>query len=633
MIQLTTDAAIQRFGENEERVDIFVNDALNAGRYTTTGDEQVKTLPALMIELEQRYLTGVVRGAWAGATAYAQNDIVTQGGVTYIGIVPHTSGTFATDLAAGKWAVYQGVAKTELAESGGAAIIGFDAPGDMQSTTVQQAIEELFEGVYKLNKVFSNCLPLGLLYPPNAFNDRLKLARYFNGNEVVYLQDPYDAIDFTKKPDTAINVYYVNYQTGNDSNNGTSTGTAWKSLHKARQSAVEPAIIYLMDEWIGYLSIVNLSATWNGRFKIASGHPSGKTRICNMREEYSQATFNFNYEGSGCWSTSEASTSSTIFSYLGYASFDAKYPDENGGAMPLPQAASSAACIATPGTQFHDSVGKKKYIHLIDGRKPNPADGWIYSFPVGGWNVQQASTSAGVFLLENLHFYLNAGSADNAGVRYRHSTSAVNDSRYGVKGCLSYGASGNGFEIYDAQIVAISNSKARYNRRDNFNYHSFVSTGTKGAYMTVYEYCCNGAFAGYDGFANQPSLSASCNASSAHDSINIERTSCNHGGGNGATIADVNGCVSVNWFVKAGPATGGIPKSCFWQENYLKAGTYDGMWLWGCQAHNNGDSSVKLITNEAQADNQNGQVYVKYWQGQTNGAIVGSLKDFAGNLI
>lgn len=44
-----------------------------------------------------------VRGAWAGSTAYAAKDIVTESGSTYICAVAHTSGVFATDLAAVRW--------------------------------------------------------------------------------------------------------------------------------------------------------------------------------------------------------------------------------------------------------------------------------------------------------------------------------------------------------------------------------------------------------------------------------------------------------------------------------------------------------------------------------------------------
>ena len=52
----------------------------------------------------EEFSTGVnSRGPWSTATDYAINDVVTYGGNTYIVLVGHTSGTFATDLAAGKW--------------------------------------------------------------------------------------------------------------------------------------------------------------------------------------------------------------------------------------------------------------------------------------------------------------------------------------------------------------------------------------------------------------------------------------------------------------------------------------------------------------------------------------------------
>lgn len=46
------------------------------------------------------------QGAWVTATAYVVNDLVRESGIAYICLVAHTSGTFATDLAAGKWEVF-----------------------------------------------------------------------------------------------------------------------------------------------------------------------------------------------------------------------------------------------------------------------------------------------------------------------------------------------------------------------------------------------------------------------------------------------------------------------------------------------------------------------------------------------
>jgi hypothetical protein len=48
------------------------------------------------------------RGNWLTATAYAVNDLVTESNNFYVCIVVHTSGTFATDLAAGDWQLIDG---------------------------------------------------------------------------------------------------------------------------------------------------------------------------------------------------------------------------------------------------------------------------------------------------------------------------------------------------------------------------------------------------------------------------------------------------------------------------------------------------------------------------------------------
>lgn len=44
-----------------------------------------------------------VRGSWATTTLYAVGDLVEESAITYLCLVEHTSGTFATDLAAVKW--------------------------------------------------------------------------------------------------------------------------------------------------------------------------------------------------------------------------------------------------------------------------------------------------------------------------------------------------------------------------------------------------------------------------------------------------------------------------------------------------------------------------------------------------
>lgn len=79
---------------------------------------------------------GVPRGAWLTATAYALRDIVTQGSNSYICAVAHTSGTFATDLAAVKWLLLA------LGAAPAASGVPFVATGTIAATNVQAAIEE-----------------------------------------------------------------------------------------------------------------------------------------------------------------------------------------------------------------------------------------------------------------------------------------------------------------------------------------------------------------------------------------------------------------------------------------------------------------------------------------------------------
>jgi hypothetical protein len=61
-------------------------------------------------------ILGVWQGSWQTATAYDVDDLVEQGGSTYICLEAHTSGTFSTDLAADKWEL--AVEKGETGDQG-----------------------------------------------------------------------------------------------------------------------------------------------------------------------------------------------------------------------------------------------------------------------------------------------------------------------------------------------------------------------------------------------------------------------------------------------------------------------------------------------------------------------------------
>ncbi len=46
------------------------------------------------------------KGMWVTATDYAPSDVVRDSGNSYICLIPHTSGVFATDLGAGRWELF-----------------------------------------------------------------------------------------------------------------------------------------------------------------------------------------------------------------------------------------------------------------------------------------------------------------------------------------------------------------------------------------------------------------------------------------------------------------------------------------------------------------------------------------------
>jgi hypothetical protein len=100
-------------------------------------DQRVKlhTLDPVVLKLVTSF-GGTIRGAWLTATAYAIKDVVTQGGNTYVAAVAHTSGVFATDLAAVRWVLVQLGAAT--AASG----VPFTPTATLAATNVQTAIDE-----------------------------------------------------------------------------------------------------------------------------------------------------------------------------------------------------------------------------------------------------------------------------------------------------------------------------------------------------------------------------------------------------------------------------------------------------------------------------------------------------------
>lgn len=120
-IKVSIDQANDALGEIRRADGALVN--------TSVGVDQLKSEVVTLIG------NWVPRGDWLTATVFAARDIVSQSGFAYVCLVVHTSGVFATDLAAAKW--------MRLGSFSSASSVTFAPAGGVAATDVQAAIVEL----------------------------------------------------------------------------------------------------------------------------------------------------------------------------------------------------------------------------------------------------------------------------------------------------------------------------------------------------------------------------------------------------------------------------------------------------------------------------------------------------------
>jgi hypothetical protein len=571
-----------------------------------------------------RVFSGAVNVKWFGAlldgsvedVAFTKADTFSNGGVVY---VPFTSsGINVSGLTATSTFQFE----SSFNNSGTSSLL------ELNGSVIDRATG--------LELVYKDGLPIKNLSINATFNNDLNSEIFYDGDKVQYRENPFDAIDFTKDG-TPFTQYYVNYALGSDAGTGLATGAgAFKTLDYAIANAVLPAEIILEDDIVGYLSSNGNKKTVNGKLKLTGNGNSGShTLIAGMRESYDLASFAWAASGTG-----GAYVSGTASAKFYRAQFDASILDEDGIPKPITAAADIATCQATRGTYFWDSGTTFLYVNMYDGRLPDPLDGWQYGESPYDFEIYQSDVTAnGVMLIENVNFLSNLGAATLPTFKYRPTVApaAANASVLGLRNCKAYGSSGNGFSTYDANIQVMDNCIAKYCRIDGFNYHSYNNDATNGEFITVYEHNCKSRYTGYDGFTDQSTRSTSSNGSTSHDSMHIMRTNGDFSDCYGSVVADVNGVHSLNYNVKARlPVQAGEAitfNACFWHDSYINVGTYPTMWLWGCSASDNGDIDVSIISNKPQSGASIDSIYVDNWRGQTDGDVIGNLKDFSGSIV
>lgn len=133
----------------------FIDDSVSEAQFKAAQAQMLQFLRSLLgssgLAIDARTLLGLAgqvinynnRGNWVTVTAYAVNDLVMSSGIVYVCQVAHTSGTFATDLAAGKWTIHQGLTAATLIATTGAGLSGFDPALTYPASTVGLVLKQL----------------------------------------------------------------------------------------------------------------------------------------------------------------------------------------------------------------------------------------------------------------------------------------------------------------------------------------------------------------------------------------------------------------------------------------------------------------------------------------------------------
>lgn len=96
-LTITTDAIIANLGLIQRSDGLLKNASVHVDAFTTGS-------------LSLMAGSWVPKGDWVTATAYVAGDVVQESSNGYVCVTAHTSGTFATDLAAGKWMIFAAAA-------------------------------------------------------------------------------------------------------------------------------------------------------------------------------------------------------------------------------------------------------------------------------------------------------------------------------------------------------------------------------------------------------------------------------------------------------------------------------------------------------------------------------------------
>lgn len=291
-------------------------------------------------------------------------------------------------------------------------------------------------------------------------------------------------------------IYYVDYNNGNDTNNGLTSGTALKKLRTALNKAdvdivmiaggVYPRSFGTFGDITKSVSIIS----YNGE------------AVISMHEDLAWSL------SAGQQKTYQANRANVVSVY------DSRYKDGKGDYLKFTQKASTAEVEANPGSFYFDSVANIVYVQMSDSRVP---DTDIRAYLLFNNKVTGATTC-----------YLEGISFESGGSPLWPSTvdGVALPSVYAKNCKFKYGLESNGIRAEGATVY-LQNCEAARNLDDGFNYHIKSAVNCK-----VIEVNCVGRDNG---------LSADTdNGSTMHDGGKIIRVNGVYYGNVGPNVADVN---------------------------------------------------------------------------------------------
>jgi len=245
----------------------------------------VSDTQSYMLEVGHQYIRCYVNGAqiqmvgaagWVTGTVYAAGNFVTQSGIQYYCLLPHMSGTFATDLAAGRW-IAQNI---------------FEIPTPYDSADLP--LIKYVQSASNLYLAHPNYAPMTLIRTTDT-NWTLAAFPFANGP---FMDENATAITIT--PSVPANTLTASAPLFNANH----LSSLWKVNARVPAQYRSTNFSATLTNYIDPISVssahdfnISTSGTWTGSFKIQRTTDGGVTWLDTSQVFSSSSDANFNVNG------------------------------------------------------------------------------------------------------------------------------------------------------------------------------------------------------------------------------------------------------------------------------------------------------------------------------------------------